>query len=302
MLAGSALPVHLSTMTAAPCPLACAQTARDLVAGLAVTRLDLQCEADPRLDTDFELVARLRGAWGHALRAAAAAGQPEAIRAHALFFPDKIGGAGHAGPPYRIAARIEGGRFHVTLMLIGFAGRWRDAAFEAMIAALTTPPGLLLDRRNGRRAPLRLVSANWTRSEGVEPPEPARAVVLEFHTPLMLGPSGVLGSAFDDILVGLADRAAQMEPWIGLRFEPRLSWWRDRARALSYDCNSLRPVTWDMYSSVNGRTKASGYVGRLAVTGADEEVLALLAAGTVLHAGGSVSKGCGRYDLYPRPW
>lgn len=274
----------------------------DFAGMLTVTRLDLSLAADPRLEIGFDLVARLRGAWGHSLRRAALAGDAGSARARELFFPDKTGAAGHATPPYRIAARTDRNRLRVTLALIGFAGCWRDAAFDSMVAALTAEPGLRLDHRSGRHAPLRLLSADWTRTEGIDLPPLARHLILDFQTPLCIGPSGVLGTSFDDILVGLAERAAITARWIGLQFEPRLSWWRDRARALNYDCGGLKPVVWDMYSSVNGRVKAAGYAGRLVVSGADDEVLALLATGTVLHAGGAPSKGFGRYDLCPCPW
>lgn len=71
----------------------------------------------------------------------------------------------------------------------------------------------------------------------------------------------------------------------------------DRAKALRYDTKGLKPVVWESWSSRNGRDDAAGYLGRLVIAGADAPVMALLAAGTILHAGRSPAKGCGRYSL-----
>jgi hypothetical protein len=273
----------------------------DLAACLSVTRLTLRLARDPRLDTGHDLIARVRGAWGHALRRAAST-DPDADRARALFFHDKSGPSGHAPPPYRFSVTATPDNLEIVLSLIGFAGRWRQAAFDSLIDALTAPPGLRLSYGQHRESPLCLLAADWSRTEGVQVPIPARVVTLHLCTPLRLGSRGVLGTSFDDVLVGLAERAALTSPWLGLRFAPNLSAWRDRARALGYRCGGLQPVVWDTWSSVNGHDRASGYLGQLEITGADEDVMALLAAGTVLHAGGGPSKGYGRYDLICSPF
>lgn len=268
---------------------------------LAVTRLDLLLAHDARLDGGLDLLSRVRGAWGHALRRLAPL-ESDADRALALFFPDKSGRTGIASPPYRFAAHATADGLQLSLLLLGFAGRWRQVAFDALIAALTEPPGLRGEAGHDRYLQLRLLTADWTRSEGVEVPPLAPVAVLQLHTPLRLGARGVLGTSFDDILVGLAERTAAMSPWIGIGFTPDLSAWRDRARSLNYRVGGLQPVVWDTWSSVNGRDRAAGYLGRLEITGADEDVLALLALGTVLHAGGSPSKGYGRYELFVSPF
>ena len=128
-------------------------------------------------------------------------------------------------------------------------------------------------------------------------PPSCRKVALDFATPLRIGPDDALGTRFENVIVGLAERAGQTGPWIGIAFEPRLSHWRDVAKNLRYGTPGLRPVVWDMYSSRNGRDRAAGYLGRLEIEDPPPTVMALLAAGTVLHAGRSPSKGCGRYDL-----
>lgn len=273
----------------------------DLVAALTVTRLDTVWSDDPRLQDGPDLPARLRGAWGAALVRRAAAGDVEAATARALFFPDKLAGPGFAGaaPPYRLAVERSGGTLLVALLLIGFAGRWREVAFDALIEALAEPPGLWLDRAGERMARLRLLQADWTRREGVAVPDTPARVMLDFVTPLRIGPSDALGTAFGDVIVGLADRAARIGPWLGLTFSPRLSHWRDIAKTVRFDARGLRPVMWDMHSTQNGRDRAAGYIGPLRLTVASPELMALLAAGTVLHAGRSPAKGCGRYELLP---
>ena len=268
-----------------------------LAAALCVTRLDTLWQDDLRLDDGPALAARIRGAWGW--RLADLAGDPEADAARAAFFPDKLAPGQGTAPPYRIAAARDGRGLHVTLALIGFAGRWRDTAFDALIAALADPPGLALTERDRRPARLRLIAARWTRSEGVPvPPAPAR-VALDFATPLRIGPKDALGTAFGDVVVGLADRGAQIARWTGLPFDPRLSHWRDLAKALRFDTGGLRPVVWDQFSSASGHDRAAGYLGRLVIRLPSAPLMALLAAGTVLHAGRSPAKGCGRYTLCP---
>ena len=270
-----------------------------LAAALSVTRLDTLWAADPRLEDGPGLPARLRGAWGQRLRLHAAEGSDEAAQALELFFPEKTAAPGFGGapPPYRFAAAQGPAGVSVTLALIGFAGRWRQAAFDALIAALSEPPGLALRDRSGPSARLRLLRADWTRTEGIRPLPPGDRVVLEFATPLRIGPRDALGTRFSDVLVGLAERGRDIGPWIGLRFCPDLSAWRDRAKQLRYDTKGLKPVVWESWSSRNGRDNAAGYLGRLVIAGADEAAMALLAAGTVLHAGRSPGKGCGRYHL-----
>ena len=286
-------------MLQSPC-LETADPAR-LAAALAVTRLRTLWRPDPRLDDGLALVARIRGAWGNRLIAMARAGDPSAAAALAAFFPDKHSAPGFGGtaPPYRIAAATTAQGFDVTLALIGFAGSFRAAAFDALIAALQGPPGLALDWQGDRAARLRLITADWTRSEGVPVPPPPARIALEFATPLRIGPGDALGTSFGDVIVGLADRGAQVERWTGLRFTPRLSHWRDVAKALRFDTSGLRPVVWDSFSSRNGRDRAAGYLGRLVIATPDADIMALLAAGTVLSAGRNPAKGCGRFVLAP---
>ncbi len=197
-----------------PASLESADPAR-LAAALTVTRICTLWTPDPKLDDGPALAARIRGAWGSRLVAMAAQGNAAAGAALAAFFPDKQATPGFGGtaPPYRIAAATTAQGFDVTLALIGFAGRFRAPAFDALIAALQGPPGLALDWGSERAARLHLISADWTRCEGVPPPPPPARVALDFATPLRIGPSDALGTSFGDIIVGLADRGAQVEPW-----------------------------------------------------------------------------------------
>jgi len=290
----------MTTLPANTAAALCTDDPAVFAAALTLTRLDTVWTDDPRLDDGPALPVRIRGAWGWHL-ARAAADNAEAAAARQAFFPDKSSAPGFGGatPPYRIAVRRSGGHLHVTLALIGFAGRWRAIAFDMFVNALTAPPGLALDYRSGTPARLRLLDARWTRSEGVPLPMPFIKIALDFATPLRIGPKGVLGTSFDNIIVGLAERAAQTGSWIGLDFKPCLSQWRDVARTLRFDTSGLKPVVWDTFSTVNGHARAAGYLGRLAIASPSAPVLALLAVGLVLHAGSSPAKGCGRYTLAP---
>lgn len=271
---------------------------------LTVTRIDSHWRHDPRLDVGSALCARIRGAWGRRLSALAEDDQ-EAAAAWGTFFPDKSEGdtAFGAAPPYRIAASVQqDGDLQVSLKLIGFSGRWRRVAFDSLIEALSTYPGLRLAFGNPLMANLKLLDATWTRTEGVAVPVQPTALVLDFKTPLRIGSEKALSTDFGDILVGLAQRAQAISPWIGLNYNPDLSRWRDIAKSTRFDGSEMQVTAWETWSTANGRDRAIGYIGRLRVVTPSDEVTALLAAGTVLHAGSMPSKGYGRYELYVEPW
>lgn len=134
------------------------------------------------------------------------------------------------------AAARDGPGLHVTLVLI---------------AALSDPPGLGLTARDRHPARGGLVSARWTRSEGVPvPPAPAR-VALDFATPLRIGPKHALGTAFGNVVVGPADRGAQIARWSGLAPTPAAATgatWQSRCGLTQQGCDrssgtsSLRPA------------------------------------------------------------
>lgn len=286
-----------------PRPVAQTDDADALAQLLTVTRLDTIWQHDPRLDTGPSLCARIRGAWGRRLRTSAQS-EVEATRAWAAFFPDKTNDTVRFGaaPPYRIAAWTDSEfNLNVSLRLIGFSGQWRRSAFDSLLAALAEPPGLRLAFGNPLMTSLKLLDATWTRTEGVSVPVRPARLVFDFKTPLRIGSDTSLSTDFGNVIVSIAQRAQAISPWIGLAFSSDLSRWREVAKATVFQADGLEPVTWETWSTANGLDRAVGYAGRLVVAAPIDEVTALSAAGTVLHAGGRPSKGYGRYDLFVEP-
>lgn len=276
---------------------------RRLCDALSVTRFHCRWRDDLRLQDGHDFCGRIRGAWGWRLRRWAEAGNAEAEEAHRLFFPDKAdGGMGQGlAPPYRIAAQRCGMELEVTLSLIGFAGRWRQIAFDALVDALAQPPGLALWAGHETGARLRLLDAYWTRSASLPEDLPVSRLALAFRTPLRIGPKDALGTSFQHMIFGLVERGMALGRWMGIHFEPNLSEWRDRVKPVRFETQDLRPVVWDTYSSRNGRDKAAGYIGTLRIVNPEPSVMAMLRFGTVVHAGRAPAKGYGRFEIYADP-
>jgi CRISPR/Cas system endoribonuclease Cas6 (RAMP superfamily) len=72
----------------------------------------------------------------------------------------------------------------------------------------------------------------------------------------------------------------------------------ERAAQVETDSASLRWCDWERYSNrQQTKMKLGGFLGATAYSGAIEEFLPLVAAGEILHVGGSTSFGLGRYEI-----
>lgn len=271
-----------------------------------VTRLTVELAPDSRLEADPALAARIRGAFGHRLSAMAET-ENEARAAWRLLFSEKDEpqARGHAPAPFVIAADLlPDGRLAATLSLFGVADRWRTPAFDAFIAALSSPPGLSLSppsRRRpapAKRSPLSVLSVRWTRREGVDPPSRFNQLRLRFATPLQFGPDGHLSERHDDIVVGLAERVSLLAPLFGCRYLPRLGEWRDLARRTRIDTTRLKPERFLLWSSGGGARMRHGWTGDLVIVDPTPDMSALLAIGEQIGCGRDAAKGFGRYALY----
>ena len=290
-------------MSCLPISLQNTENSELLCCAISTTQLNLVWESDERLETGISFVSRLRGAWGREL-ASMADTSDDAFLALSAFFPDKVYGKSRFGapPPYRIVAwRGIDQTLNMQLKLIGFAGRWRRVAFDAFVNALASPPGLRVDYNSKIMTDLKLRRADWTRHEGVSIPESGGKLVLDFHTPLRIGADTVLSSNFGNVILSVAERAIALSPWLGLTYRADLSRLRDVANATNFNADEMQPATWETWSTANGRDKGAGYLGKLIIAAPTDEVIALLSAGTVLHAGGKPSKGFGHYQLFVEP-
>lgn len=246
------------------------------------------------LDIGPGLPARLRGALGHALMRR---GEEDAL--DALFRPGPLVRARAERPkPFVLSAEETARGLVVRLALFGAAERWRGPVFDALIDALAH--GVAQGEEPGSpRRPLGIVSADWSRREGVAIPAPCREARLLWRTPLRIGPRRALGQRWADVIVSAAERVAGLAAWQGLAVACDLRAWRARASGLAADDTDIVPVRWERATSRNpGRPiPMMGYAGALAFHRPPPEVLTVLALGERTHLGGGAALGLGRYAL-----
>ena len=269
----------------------------DFAATLRLTRFDCRFVLPLSLDTGPGLPARVRGAWGHALKRRADMGDAEAAAALAVLF-----GMGNNGQkPFHIEADDEGAELAIGLTLIGMADRWRDVAFESFAAALCDPPGLAHGAgANAKRKPLRMIGAAWRRTDGSLLMQPDQPLRLNFLTPFRTGPADRMIVDHSYLLVAAAQRSIAMARWSGLSLIAGLGEVRDLGRAIQYDDSGLRPVAWSRNSSRQGGcAKAmNGFAGHLLLLRYPEQVTTLLQLAEALHVGAQTSLGLGRFKFF----
>lgn len=71
-------------------------------------------------------------------------------------------------------------------------------------------------------------------------------------------------------------------------------------KSIRFEPKGLRAVAWEPWSTVTGVDRRMDTLGGLSSRLTDD-VSALLAGGTALHAGSLPSKGYGHYDLLAEP-
>jgi hypothetical protein len=274
------------------CPVDLATFARII----RVTRLTLRFLTPAFFDAGPSLPGRIRGAWGHALTGLSARGLGEADTVRAMVFEM----TGSAQKPFCIAAEEQGENLQISLTLFGVADCHRSICFDSLIAGLTEGDGLAqVNTPGATRRPLRLLGADWTRRDGLDPFPVTGSARLLFRTPFKIGPRDTLGATWSDIWVSAAVRASAMARWSGLDLPPDKSGVRTLARAMRYQADALEPVRWDRWSSRNpGQRKVMmGMTGPLVIDRWPDELTPLLHLGQALHVGASTSFGLGRYDI-----
>jgi hypothetical protein len=239
------------------------------------------------LDYGPSLSGRIRGAWGRRIMSDK--------DAQAVFFSDKLGQGAASNPPFLIAADMIGEELVVTLTLIGTARRFMDVAFDAMEMALGQEPGL--DFGKGKKMqPLHFVSSSHDMISGLPQRALGREEYPDFFTPVKIGPRGVLGSDFSDVIFSIADRAAALAIHESIEVPRERSLWRDIAKAQNYDASKLVAVPpWQAWSSNGGAKLRLGYLGRLTIVRPTPELEPILALGAYLHAGAHAAEGFGRF-------
>lgn len=261
------------------------------------------------LITDAGLPGRIRGALGERLMAGASrvalADLPCPWSPPCAFEPlwrkqgRMTGGYDHASP-WVITLDPVHGDLNVSLTVFGFANDWLPAAAECMTAALAQ-----VDWRGDTQLfvpRLDLLSRRITQTEGVTPPPPAHAYLLDFISPLALTGADPREKPAS-LITGLGQRLEALARWhdVTLSVDVERQSLAARARALDYRFGDCDIVSWKRGSRRQDRAiPMRGLIGRLEISGAEpafSELGAMLALGATCHIGADAAFGCGRYQL-----
>ncbi|TNE65422.1 MAG: CRISPR system precrRNA processing endoribonuclease RAMP protein Cas6 [Alphaproteobacteria bacterium] len=261
------------------------------------TVLYVVCDRPAGLEEGPWLAAMVRGAWGRQLHAIAPDGQE--ISAFDVFFGAAAGywNGAPAPKPFVLAVDAHGDHIDIRLTLFGAADRWRQDAFDALLAGLAT--GLPL-RPVGTTAfvPWHVSDARWSRHEMLEPRPFGRFVRLTFRSPVKLGGRHALGTHLPDIFLSVARRVSGLARWQGL--DVHMDWHTCRTMADLLPCEQdLVAESWVRFSKAQGGMAIPmfGLRGTVDFERPPPLAIALLLLGESCHAGGGVAHGLGRYSL-----
>ncbi len=277
----------------------------ELAARWQVTRIELSVVGGARLATDRAFGGRVRGALGHRLRegASAAARDGKACDWQAPCAYDVLFNThGNITPrleipkPWALAVGGSGDDLAVSLYLFGIAGNWAGDVADALVRALCGGIG-------GHR--LKVADRAVEVQRGVAVPDPARAVMLEFRTPLMLRQGREFHAKPDSLLKSIGNRISGLARWHGMALVPDRPGFLADVTRLSAGAvweELARLPDWTSHSARQGRGKSmGGYLGRLLLPAPGQEVANLLAAGETAQAGSHSTHGLGRFRLYSLP-
>lgn len=256
-------------------------------------QLECICVSPLALETGFDLVVRLRGAWGQAIRARAANGCPNASALlHACFSRN------HIARPYLIDVRTRNIEMIASLTLIGSAHIWQECAFDCFIAAISEHPGIALSIKKGSaRVPWRVIGTRWSRQESFEPGPLQTVAALELRRPLRIVENQALATDLSGFLVGLTRRVADLALWSHAQVVPCSGMLADhhgkvrpiKVESAAFWRNSSRSCTKGLHL---------GLIGSVVVENLSPLGWALIAFGARFGVGQEVALGMGRYDIF----
>lgn len=194
--------------------------------------------------------------------------------------------------PMVMRAAADGADLAVMLTLFGFACDWITAAADALTAGvrggITLPVGET--RITGRRI---------DSFDGVAVPMGARAVALDFLTPVSLRGGTDPRRGLAGFVGALANRVFGLARWHDahvLEHRRSLLAAADRVRV---DATGLHRMEWRRGSVKQDRwLPMEGETGTLILDGPLDPLLPLLALGAVVHAGARTTFGQGAYRLH----
>jgi len=253
-------------------------------------------------DDGPDLAGRIRGAWGHALCALAAAPREDAASrpaAHAVVFgPHGRVAAGLDLPkPYVLHAAVAHGRLDIRLTLFGFALAWAVEAMQALALALRR--GIALAAGSRVRVPIDPDAWAVRRLESVPVPAAAGPLLLDFRTPLIVRRGAAMTLDGGSLFMAMANRVNGLARWQDLRVEDDFRALKARAAGLEVSFDGQRPRRWVRHSSRQpGRAiPMAGLVGPVIVGGDVGPLLPLIALAETCHVGSHTSLGLGRFTL-----
>ena len=259
------------------------------------TRLECWFVAPLGLETGHDLISRLRGAWGHAVKARAEVGSSDAQGLlHACFSTN-----GNEIRPYLIYTRLEDVYLVTSLTLFGSTSRWQSLAFDTFIDCLTTGRGVAF--RSGKRAQfqrLHLAASHWTRAEWLDVGAVSERRRIALTSPLRIVSNGALDASCRELLPSIARRVTGLAAWAGcaVRYADRVC--GDNLGSSRVIGIGLMPHMWTRNSKRQSIQQTHvGLTGQLLLTHLNPIGHALVIAGQYIGAGSEVSLGLGRYTV-----
>jgi hypothetical protein len=249
------------------------------------------------------LAGRVRGALGAALQetasADAVAGRPcpwQPPSALDLLFRSqgRLTKAMELPKPMLIAHEPDGPRLLVTLGLVGFASECLEETAAALVRAWR--------QRIPDVAGSRVVDRQIWSSEGVPVPEAARAVILEFVSPLEIRFKGDVPesrqAALWSLLSSLGNRVSGLARWQDAEIVADWPDLKARACGIEFTCLATASESWQRRSfRQDRRIPMQGDRPVLRLAGDLAPFLPWLALGSTTHVGSHAALGMGRYRL-----
>ena len=277
----------------------------DVAMSWVMARIVLRCPGEAGLTRDFNVPAKIRGAWGRKLAEGAS---QEALAGNACPWPAPCGydlffncqgmmASGLEIPkPYVLSIEAVGGDLLVTLTLFGIAADWAGEASDALVRALRHG----LDESGNRQRKLEVSDRLVEHATGLPLPGPLASASLTFQTPVALRSGEALHVRPASLLKSLGHRATGLALWHGMALDMDVGHFSERAEWLgtNADWKVAALPGWARGSQAQGRKiRMSGVLGTLQLEHLSAFEAGLITLGSYTHVGSRAALGMGRYSL-----
>ena len=205
-------------------------------------------------------------------------------------------------PPWVVRSETTGANsLRITLRLFGLGLLWSSELSEACHRAIERGISLTGVGQVCQSVLIRSVEAVWTGLQD-EPANNSQALV-SFQTPLRINSCESNILAGKNFFAGLAKRSANIARWHGIQLVEDRAMLEAFAEAAQIDEVGLGEIEWNRSVSQQGGANIAmkGQMGLLQIRLPAEgrrSLIRLLQIGELLHAGGKIAFGQGRYELY----